>query len=634
MEYYGYTGNIARVDLTSGKISIEKLEIEDIKLFIGGLGINTRLIAEGFRPGIDPMSPENRIIIGTGPMVGTIVPGASRTVGTTKFPATGAVVSVCGSGSFGINLKMSGYDHLIIEGASEDPVYLEVTENGIGIRDAGMLWGKDIVEATDFMRDQYGDCGVIAMGQAGEKLVKFALALIDKASTFGRGGLGAVMGSKKLKAIVARGGGSVKVADNKAFWDFYKKLFERIKGYPKLKEWQKLGLMKSAPLDMLFAATGERQKAKESSSRVYLRKLKKKRLACPSCPLGDKDVLEIKEGEYKGLINYTSSVLNDFLILMLKDVRTYNEAVKAFDWINRTGLDALSMVQFVEFFTKLYEKGRITKESTGLEWKADFETLMRLCEMVINGEGIGKVIKEGWRKVAEVYEDIEKDMLVVKGLEQVFDPRIMRMGTMEFEQVVNPKGAHVSSGGSPTYLAMGGRPLETFRTHFYRMGIPENAIDGLYKAPREEMGINVGRLTRYAEEWYTVLTSMGICARAQINRFYSLKSVTQLYKVVTGIELSEDEIRKAAERTWNLMKILNMKEGFNRKDDRFPENWFKTLEYGEIKLKLMDFYGGVEITPQIANQLIEDYYDERGWDKENGLPTKEKIRELGLEKYL
>ncbi|MHA1798292.1 MAG: aldehyde ferredoxin oxidoreductase C-terminal domain-containing protein, partial [Candidatus Helarchaeota archaeon] len=178
-----------------------------------------------------------------------------------------------------------------------------------------------------------------------------------------------------------------------------------------------------------------------------------------------------------------------------------------------------------------------------------------------------------------------------------------------------------------------GKPLELFKTHFHRMGIPEKGIDNVFKPPKKEMGLNVGRLTRYSEDWYTVLTSLGICGRAQINRFYGLASVTEFYNVVTGINLSQEDIRKAAERSWNLLKMLNVREGFSRKDDKFPLDWFKPLKFGKLELKMLDFYGGTEITPEIAEQLIDDYYDERGWDKKTGIPTKEKLIELGLTEF-
>jgi len=633
MDWKGYTGNILKIDLTVDKISIIKQNVDNIKQFIGGLGINTKLVADLIKPKIDPLSSENVIIIGVGPLVGTITPGASRTVGSTKFPATGAIAYSCGSMSFGFNLKHSGFDHIIISGKAEDPIYLVILNEHIELIDASDIWGKDIVESTNFLQKKYSESGVIAIGQAGENLVYGSLALIDKTSTFGRGGLGAVMGSKNLKAIVTKGSRGISIANPKEFNQLYKKLFERIRKYPQRESWHELGMLRSLPVGMILKASGQHKKARQCSERVYLKKLKKRRIACPSCPMGDKDILELQEGNFKGLINYTSSVINPFLMFTLDDLNTYDEAIKSFDLVSRYGLDSLTITSLLKFCTHLYEKGILTKENTGIEWKSDYRTLVQLIEMIVYRKGFGNILADGWKSLAETYKSVENEMLTVKGLDIIFEPRFLRLGTMEFEQVVNPKGAHVASGGSPTYLGAGGS-IDKFKMHFDRMGVPNSAIGRLFTPPLKEMVVNVGRLTRYSEDWYTVLTSLGLCARAQMNRFYGLELVTDIYNAVTGFNMQLDDLRIAAERTWNLLKIMNIKEGFSRKDDKFPEEWFKPLKFGENILKFQDFFGETIITPEVANQLLDDYYDERGWDKIRGIPMQEKIKELSLEIYL
>jgi aldehyde:ferredoxin oxidoreductase len=633
MNWNGYTGNIFTIDLTTNSTSKIEININDIERFVGGLGINTKLAAELIKPKIDPLSPENVIIIGTGPLVGTITPGASRIVGTTKFPATGAIAYSCGSMSFGFNFKHAGFDHLIITGKAKSPVNLLLENEKIKIIEAQEIWGKDIIESTDFLQELYGKCGIIAIGQAGENLVKSALTLIDKTSTFGRGGLGAVMGSKNLKAIIARGLKGLSIADPKKFNELYSNLFERIRRYPYRESWHELGMLRSLPVGMILKASGQNKKARQCSDRVYLKKLKKRRIACPSCPMGDKDILELREGQFKGLINYTSSVINPFLMLTLEDLTTYDEAIKAFDLVSRYGLDSLTITSLLKFCTTLYERGVLTKENTGMEWTNDYNTLIKMIEMITFKKGFGKVLADGWKDLSENFKGVEAEMLTVKGLDIIFDPRFLRLGTMEFEQVVNPKGAHVASGGSPTYLGAGGS-IEKFNIHFDRMGIPNSAIKRILTPPIDKMFVNVGRLTRYSEDWYTILTSLGLCARAQMNRFYGLKSVTEFYNAVTGFNMTSEDLRKAAERTWNLLKILNMKEDFSRKDDKFPEGWYKPLKFGENILNLQDFFGEVRITPEIANQLLDDYYEERGWDQNNGLPTQNKIEELDLQEYI
>ncbi|MFX1304089.1 MAG: aldehyde ferredoxin oxidoreductase N-terminal domain-containing protein [Promethearchaeota archaeon] len=632
MELKGYTGKILNVNLTDNKITVRKQNIEDIKQFIGGLGINTKIAAELIKPNIDPLSPENYLIIGVGPLVGTITPGSSRTVCTSKFPATGAIAYSCGSMSFGFQLKHAGFDHVIISGKADKPVSLLILDDNIDLIDAKEIWGRDIVESTHFLQKKHNNCGVIAIGQAGENLVRGSLALIDRTSTFGRGGLGAVMGSKNLKAIAVKGTLGVSIANSKKFNELFSKLLERIKNYPQRESWHQLGMLRSLPVGMLLTGSGQKEKARQCNERIYLNKLKKRRIACPSCPMGDKDILELQEGSHSGLLNYTSSIINPALMFTLENLINFDEAIKAYDIVNRYGLDSLTITSLLKFCTILYKKGILTKENTGMEWKTDYNTLIKLIEIITYRKEFGNLLADGWKKLAEAYDSIENEMLTVKGLDIIFEPRLLRLGTMEFEQVVNPKGAHVASGGSPTYLGAGSS-IEKFNIHFSRMGIPKSAIARIFSPPVKEMVINIGRLTRYSEDWYTVLTSLGLCARAQMNRFYGLESATDFFNAVTGFNMKSEDLHIAAERSWNLLKILNMKVGFSRKDDKFPEEWFKPLNFGDTELIFRDFFGETIITPEIANQLLDGYYDERGWDKITGNPTQAKIRELGLEKF-
>lgn len=631
-EWYGYTGKILKVDLTNDKISVERERLEDLRLFIGGMGMNCKLGAEILKPNIEPFSNENVIILGAGPLVGTVTPGASRTVGLSKFPATGAIANSCGSMSFGFNLKHAGFDHVIITGKSEKKSYLAILDDHVELIDAAELWGKDIVETTNFLWKKYASSGVIAIGQAGENLVYGALTLIDKTATFGRGGLGAIMGSKNLKAVIVKGTKGLSIAYPKEFSKLYEKQNERIRNYVHRDSWIELGMLRSLPVNVTLSAKGEKEKAEQASEKFYINNLKKRRIACPSCPMADKDILEIKEGEFSGLINYTTSIINPLMMLPLDCLDSSHQAVKVFDTINRYGLDSLTITSLFEFLSRMYEKGVINQGDLGFEWKNDFNTIINLIEIIVNRDGFGNLLADGWKKLAEFNEIMASEMLTVKGLDVVFEPRFLRLGTMEFEQIVNPKGAHVASGGSPTYVGAGGS-IERFKTHFRRMGIPSNAISRIFNPPLKEMGISVGRLTRYSEDWYTVLTSLGLCARAQINRFWGLELVTDFYNTVTGIELKPEDLRIGAERAWNLLKIMNKKEGFNRKDDNFPKEWFKPLSFGDNQLEFKDFLGGKIITKDIANQLLDDYYDERGWNKIDGIPTEIKIKELSLERF-
>ncbi|MDY6964506.1 MAG: aldehyde ferredoxin oxidoreductase N-terminal domain-containing protein [Halobacteriota archaeon] len=606
--YYGYAGNILHVDLTTGKIGKEPLDEDLIKDFIGGLGINLKLAYDLIEPGIDPLSPDNPIIIGAGPLVGTVVPATSRIYITSKMPINGSIGWAGGSMSFGCMLKNAGYDHVIVTGRAESPVYLSISDDDVHLNDASHLWGKDTNETADELWKMYDNCGVISIGQAGENMVKISMALVDRISTLGRGGFGAVMGSKNLKAIITRGTKGVEVSDRNRLMKSYKKLYDRILKYPLREEWMKYGLIRSIPI---------------VPKDQYIEKLKKARIACPSCPIGDKDLIEIKEGEFAGMVSYQASIVNAYQLGVI-GAGSYDRTIKCFDMINRYGLDSVAITNLFLFVFDLYKRGVITDQDTdGLALKKNFDTILKLLEMTSYRQGFGDILAEGLCGIVKRFGDeLEEYTSIIKGMSFVVDPKMMRLGTIEFEQIVNPRGPQVASGGSPTYFAPG-RPLDSFRTHFDRTGIPEDAIDRIFIPPEEKMGFSVGRLTRYSEDWFTVLGSLGVCARAQINRFYSAKLCAELYSAVTGRQTRREDHMKAAERAWNLYKVLNVREGFNRKDDLFPEHL--------IKSRLTYFYGGVRVTEELAEKLLDDYYDERGWDVQTGIPTTEKLVELGLD---
>ena len=605
---YGYSGNVLFVDLTTGKIETEPLDEELIRDFIGGLGINLKLAYDLIKPGTDPLSPENPIVIGTGPLTGTVVPASSRMYITTKMPISGAIGWAGGAMSFGCMLKNAGYDHVIVTGKAKNPVYLNINDDTVSIEDASHLWGSDTNQTTEGLWKTHKNSGIISIGQAGENLVKFAIALVDRISTVGRGGFGAVMGSKNLKAIVSSGTKGVKVSDKKRLMESYGQLFERIKKYPLREDWVKFGLIRSIPV---------------VPKDLYLNKLKKGRIACPSCPIADKDVIEICEGEFSGLVSYSASVVNAYQLGVI-GTGSYDKAIKCFDVINRYGLDAIMVTNLFIFISDLYKHKIITdKDTDGWAPKSDFDKIVKLLQDISYRRGFGDTLADGFEGIIDRFgKESAEYTSVVKGQGLIVDPRMLRLGTLEFEQFINPRGSHDASGGSPTYFSPG-RKLEDFRKHFDRTGIPLDAVERIFVPPEENMGISVGRLTRYAEDWFTVMGSLGICVRAQMNRFYSAKLCAELYSSVTGIETNREELMKAAERSWNVLKAANVREGFDRKDDKFPEQLLKS--------RILYFYGNVKLTRELVDKLLDDYYDERGWDIKKGIPLREKLIELGLE---
>jgi aldehyde:ferredoxin oxidoreductase len=630
----GYAGKILHIDLTSGRVKEEALKPELIKTFIGGYGISTKLAYDLIPPDVDPLAPENLIIIGTGPFAGTLVPGAAKLFITTKFPLNNAFATAAGGGHFAAMLKSNGYDYAIIGGQASHAVYLTITEEGAEIHDAKHLWGKDVFKTTDELRKIHEPCSIIPIGQAGENLVKISVAFIDKTGTIGCGGLPAVMGAKKLKAVVVQQGSkAVSVAHPQEFMRLVNNLHERMMKWPGREQMVKYGvgpeIAQVAPSegyicdDWCGARAILDEKERAEIREVHARA--RKPLACPGCPIAEKEVVKLEE-EGRTLITYLPHLRA--LRFDAKDMATeLAKEAKYLDALGRYGLCYHDFRNVMTFAVHLYKAGIISKKDTGgIELKEDLETALKLMHMMVYRKGVGDSLAEGVVEAAQrINKGAEKYVVHVKGHGIVYDPRFRTLGTAEFDQIVTPRGSHISAGGSPTFTQ--GRTPEEFARHGERMGMPEEAVGQVIG----KESFNVGRLTRYSEDWYSLFNCLSLCNRAWINRFYHVKTIAELYAAVTGIEVSPPDLMKMAERVWNLFKLLNVRAGFSRKDDKAPDVWFKPVKGKDKDYPLTDYYKTKVITEQDMESLLEDYYDERGWDKAIGIPTSEKLKELGLE---
>lgn len=625
-----YAGMIAYVNLSSKQVDKQPLDMDLAQKFIGGFGINTRLAYDLIPLNIPPLSPQNIIILGSGALCGTMAPGSSRSFATTLYPETNAVG--CGSGSLGFasKLKYAGFDHIILAERAANPSYILIKDGNISIEDASALWGTDLVETTMKLWQKHGNqCSVIAIGPAGENGVYISLAMVDIAATLGKGGLGAVLGSKNIKAVVVEGNGGVAVADRARFMRLVDEYHHRISSYPERPEWIDKGINYTMPRGEAKTVASPHWNDPEYGMEVYLRKVKKGRYACPSCPMSDKEVLGVSEGKYKGMTTLASGFgyrARGFGVYC--GAGSYDQALKCADICTRMGIDAHSFTQMFDNIIQLYQNGVITGSDTGgMEVQRDFDTTVKLMGDIAYRRGFGDLVANGNRGLIERFgEAADKVLLQVKGMGLLYDARISGFGTMEFEYVVNPRGGHHSSGGSPAYLA--GSTAEKFRSHCNRMGASPEATDRIMSS---QYGFSVGRLTRYSEDWYSVLSSLGFCVRAQMNRFYSMKACADFYSAASGNEITPQELAKAGERSWNVLKAINARNGFRRKDDRVPPAWFSPLVTPEGReCRLRDYYGTKELTTGDCEKMLDEYYDERGWDKILGIPTKEKLTELGL----
>jgi aldehyde:ferredoxin oxidoreductase len=610
----GFAGNILFVDLTKGITKKSPLEMQMAEKYGGGLGLTIKLAYDRIVSRHDALSPENPIVIGAGPLVGTNLPASSRVYGVSKFPGSGTI-GWCGGGGgiFGCFLKNAGYDHIVIEGKSPSPVYITIVNDDVEIRDASSIWGKGVEETCEVLWNQYGrPAGVIAIGQAGEHQVSFSMAYIDRHSSLGRGGFGAVIGSKNLKAILVKGSKGIRVARAKSYSALSQPLFKKIRDYPYLKEWQDLGLLKSLPI----------------ISKENYHEIKVRRIACVSCPIGDKDVVRVGGKGNNEEYRCSSSAVN-LLTPLIYGFKDYKTAITCITILDEYGLDMFEFFGIMSYAKALQDAGILVAETA--EEKIDLTSLHSMemwAKKISFREGIGHVMAGGFREMFRHFGDDTKKYApyTIKGMLPYVGPRgplpWNLFGTMELGQAMDHRGPHVGASGSPTYFAK--RELEAFMPNMRRMGIPEDAIVRIVTGmgtPTQDL--RVGILLRYSHQWFSILGSLGICARAQINRFYNARLCAALYEAVTGITTGPDTLALRADRAWTLLRMANVKEGHTRRDDDLPDTWFEDPSF-------RNYITGQPLSRQEVAVMIDDYYNEQGWDVTTGIPGEKRLKELDL----
>lgn len=649
MDFPGYGGKILYVDLTRGRTRKKTLAADLIRTYIGGAGICNKLAWE-IDPKTDPLSPENAIIIGTGPFTGTTVPGSSEVMITYKSPLNGAFPYSCGGGKFAAFLKSSGYDHMVVTGRSEKEVYLKIEDEDVQLCDAAELYGKDSFETTDILGQRHEPCSVIPIGQSGENLVNISVSQIDKGGTIGSGGLPAVMGSKNLKAFVAvMGTKGITVADPRKVKKIVDEILNRVNSYHHRKEMMVGGAMAMTsgwvPEGVIAKHSSKLipypQDTKEIQSQIYhIHRESRKKIACITCPMSDKDRIDLID---QGMTIYDTAIMSEGSIMTISSAfghsnRTspldrYTETLRYFDLTNRYGIDRLySFRGLVDFVISLYEDGIITREDTGLELNRELSTLIELVKITALREGFGDVLAEGAagaaRRIGRNTEEYLQN--VIKGQFVPFDPRLRGLGPMEFAQLTYPGRCFGAAGamGAPTYSPRS--PLPQFIKQAKRCGVPEEAMGRIFSKD----SFNPGRLAKHAEDFFCMFNLFGLCHRLYMSRFYSVDILAELYSAVTGIEMTPADLKAASERAWSLWKLINYRAGFDRKDDEPPRIWFQPLNGVTKDYPLMDYYHTTELNEKDIDRFLDDYYEEQGWDKRNGIPTPDKLKQLKLDSFI
>lgn len=626
-----YERKVLHINLTTHRIDRELLDERTVRDFVGGWGIGHRLAYDLIRPEADPMSPENVIIFGTGALAGTPAPGTAKMMATTKLPVNSNVGTPFGS-SGGLALARTGYGHVALTGRAEHPTLLKIFDDDIEICDAKELWGKDIYQTTDELRQRYGsDCTVIAIGPAGEKLSLVSFSKVNKASHLGRGGMAAVMGSNNLKAIVIRGGKRVGIADRERFMKLADSLRDCLMNVSIRPGWIRMGAM------MEIWEKGRRPEEGCTAGPYGVEeydKVFKSAWPCPACPTPCKFLVELREGDYAGQVVPVENMVISVPAWKKFEPGDLHRVFELVDLCDRNGLDGQEIGYVIDFAIRLFEDGVISREEAdGMELKRDYRTAKTLINKIVRREGLGDLLADGvGHAVKRIGRNSAKYAITIKGQvpfaalapTDYFEPRKHNLTASFWAQLVCPRGPYLTGGQGPGLIA--GRSAGAFERYMRNLGISEEAIARVI--PGSE--VNIARFVRYGELAISLLNCVGLCARQPYTMCFNIEDCASMFTALTGLEMDTEGLRRAADRSWNLLKALNARQGQSRKDDEIPEAYFEPLVVAGETRTFRDYYGN-PIGKVDTGRLLDDYYDERGWDIKTGIPTRETLLDLRLD---
>ena len=608
-------GKVLRVDLTAKTLKEESIPEGVARKYLGGKGYAVYMLyqylkeyeAEGVSPAdIDPLGPENVLIFATGPGTGVAgFPSSGRYhVMALKSPLTGSIGSANSGGEWGPFLKFAGFDAIIIEGASEKPVYLAVVNGSAEIRDASDLWGKSVLDTTRILKRRVGgiNTSVACIGPAGENLVYMACIMNDEHRAAGRTGLGAVMGSKKLKAIVVSGQEKVPIAEPERFKEISRRCLDTLRknsvtgeGLPTYGTAILVNVINTAgALPYKNWQSGVNPDAEKISGETLAETYLVKRRACWGCPIGCGRVTSVKSGPFQILNTEGPEYESIWALGSSTGVKDLDAIVKANHYCNEFGMDPISLGSTIAAAMELNEKGYIPKEDLqGLDLRfGNSAALVEAVWRTAYKAGFGKYLALGSKRLCEIYGHPEISMSV-KGLEMpAYDPRGIKGIGLNYA-TANRGGCHVTGYTvSPEVL-----------------GIPEK-IDPLTPEGKAK--------------WVKIFQDLTCVVNSTVNCLFvtfalGAKDYAELLTAVTGWNLTEQEILKIGERIYNLERVILNKYGFDGKDDTLPKRLLEEpMPEGPAKGQVVEL-----------EKMKEEYYKLRGWV--NGIPTPEKLKELEIE---
>jgi aldehyde:ferredoxin oxidoreductase len=591
----GYAGKMLRVNLTHGRVTTEDISDQMKEKFLGGRGFAVKILWDEVK-GVDPLAEGNKIVFATGPLTGLPVPSSGKMVIATKSPLTGGYGDSNIGSRASVQLKKAGYDVLVIEGCSQHPCYLSIEDDKVQILEAKDLWGKDTFKAQDILEQRHGkNTGILLIGPAGENGVRFANLISQKGRAAGRVGIGAVMGSKNLKAIVLKGSKEIPIFDEKRLKALGKDAWADIKTKENYDIWTRQGTMMMIEwADSISAMPtynfreGTFKFAKQIDGHTA-EKIKVGRQGCPNCNARCGIVVRDAEGGNSELDYENITMLGSNI-----GITDLGEAAALNRLADEYGLDTISLGSNLAFLMEASEKGLVDEK---LEW-GDFNACKRIIADIVNNRGLGKIVYAGVKKASDRLGSNSKDWAMqVKGME-ISAYTCQALPAMALAYGTSPIGAHHKDAFLPAW-EIGNRSSDN-----------------------KEKVRKVIELQRYRGGWFEALT---VCRLLWVELGFGLDWYPKFLKAASGLDFSPENIDELGDRFYALMRAywVREKDDWTREMDIPPARWFlEPFSQGDLK--------GASLDKPQYEQMLSWYYELRGWD-ENGVPKMETLEKLGLQ---
>jgi aldehyde:ferredoxin oxidoreductase len=616
-----YAGEILRVDLSSKKTTTEPTT-NYIRTFLGGRGINVWLLYNEVKPWIWPFDPANRLYLGAGVLTGLPIPGACRLTLESRSPlsALGGLGSANAGGHFAPELKFAGYDGLVIEGRSRNPCYLCIQDENVEIREKKDLWGKTTWETDDIIKEESGeqDIQIAAIGPAGENLVRAACIIVNRGRAAAKCGLGAVMGSKKLKAIAVKGTKALNVAKPDEFMRLAEEIWHKVNSNEYIgKELRPFGTsyvergneLGDNPVRNFQDGFWDPEKVRRIGKNEVVQH-SSRRLSCFSCPVACSFYLRVEKGEFQGIEGegIEGNTQRNFGCRL--DVDDMPALMQMHFLCNQYGLGEDETAGAIAWAMECYEKGVITEKHTEgrkLEW-GDKETILELITKIAFREGFGELLGEGsWRASKMLGRGSEKYSMSIKG-HDLYEPlRVVKAYALG--SIVSPRGPCHLRGSISTSVGVG----DDQRLYL----IADTGNIRSYE--------NKAKVVAYQENFKAIIDSLGLClmvTQTQDPNLIDYEDISRILSAATGWDFRVTELLEIGERIHNVEKAFNARVGMTRRDDYPPWRFFEPIPSGPSR--------GECLERNRFKKLLDEYYQARGWNVRSGLPSKSKLETLGL----